>query len=169
MMPDELKKFCADRDIRAYLNTPFSLGEWTYACDGHICIRTPRVDAVAEVELPKKTLKSLSEVFAKEFGDWVPVPVVTIRPDVVCNTCHGTLEVECDLGHMHDCEGCDGTGKQSDYTMDHNTMIGDTCFADKYLALIQGWEISVDPGDVMAAAGIRLGDIRGALMPRRKD
>jgi hypothetical protein len=165
MTLDELKNFCATGDIRYYLNAPFSLGEWTYACNGFLAVRIPRVDTVAEVEVPKNMLKSLSELFAKEFSDWVPVPAVTIRPDVNCEMCHGTAELECNLGHTHDCDACEGTGKESGYTLDHKTMIGDTCFADNYLALIQGWEIAVDPDKEIAAAGIRLGNIRGALMP----
>jgi hypothetical protein len=169
MTLDELKKFCADRDIEAYLNAPFNLGDWTYATDGCIVARIPRVDTVPHVELPEHILQTLLEIFAKEFSNWVPVPVVTIRPGLDCDECYGTGESECNMGHMHNCEGCDGTGEQSRYTMDHKTMIGDACFADKYLALIQGWEIAVDPNDVAAPAGIRLGDVRGILMPRRKD
>jgi hypothetical protein len=169
MTLDELKKFCSDRDIRTYLNTPFSIGDWTYTSDGCIAARIQRVDSVPEVKLPERMTQTLPALFAKEFSNWVPVPVVTIQPDVECEECHGTMEVECNLGHIHDCEDCDGTGKQSGYTMDHKTMIGDTCFQDRYLALIQGWEIAVDPNDVDAAAGIRIGDVRGVLMPRRKD
>jgi hypothetical protein len=169
MTLDELKKFCADFDIRTYLNSPFSLGDWTYATDGCIAARIPRVDAVPEVKLPEGIPQRLSALFAKEFGNWVPVPVVTIRPDDDCDECQGTTELECDMGHMHGCNYCYGTGKQSGYTKDHKTMIGDTCFADMYLALIQGWEIAVDSNDAMASAGIRLGDVRGLLMPQRKD
>jgi hypothetical protein len=169
MTLDELKKFCGNNDVRQYLNAPFSLGEWTYASDGHIAARIPRVDSVPEVELPKNMDKSLPELFTKEFSNWVPVPAVTIRPDEYCYVCDGTGERECNMGHIHECDSCDGTGEQSGYTMDHKTMIGDTCFQDKYLALIQGWEIAVDPTDLRAAAGIRLGDVRGVLMPRRKD
>jgi hypothetical protein len=169
MTLDELKRFCGTRDFRDYLNAPFSLGEWTYACDGIIAVRIPRIDAVAERELPKSMLKLLPNYFTKEFSEWVPVPTVTIRPYENCDICYGTTEIECNLGHIHDCDACEGTGKQLGYTFDHKTMIGDTCFADKYLALIQGWEIAVDPSDVNAMAGIRLGEIRGLLMSRRKD
>jgi hypothetical protein len=169
MTLDELKKFCRNNDVRQFLNEPFSLGEWTYATDGVIAVKIRRFDSVPEVELPKSMENSLPQLFAKEFNNWVLVPAVTIRPDEDCDVCGGTGETEYNLGHTHDCEDCDGTGEQSGYTVDHKTMIGDTCFADRYLALIQGWEIAVDPTDVKAMAGIRLGDVRGVLMPRRKD
>lgn len=165
MTLEELKKFCANEDdFRDYLQQPFTKGEWTYATNGRIAVRVRRINSVAEGDV--RLLPKIDKVFEKTFSQWVPVPVVTIRPDVKCEICHGTT-LECDLGNEHPCDACNETGKQSGYTKDHKTMIGETCFADQYLAMIQGWEISPDPKENMGSAGIRGNGATGVLMPRR--
>jgi hypothetical protein len=37
----DLKPFCDKGSFRG-LEAPFTVGDWTYATDGHICIRVPR-------------------------------------------------------------------------------------------------------------------------------
>jgi len=40
-------------------------------------------------------------------------PKVSLFPDK-CPECHGKGYEECDLGHEHDCEECDGSGNAPD-------------------------------------------------------
>ena len=169
MTLDELKKFCAAEDeIRLYLQSPFSKGEWTYATDGRIAARIPKVDGVGA----RDKLHVIEELFANTLDAWVPVPAVIIRPDVNCEDCGGKkiIREECNLGHMHEeaCLNCNNNGMRSGYDfMEHKTMIGNSCFQDRYLAIIQGWEIAVCLDDSTSVCRIRLGDVYGVLMPIR--
>jgi hypothetical protein len=44
-----LEVFCDPNDpSRPWLGQPFSAGAWTYATDGHIMVRVPRLDDIAE-------------------------------------------------------------------------------------------------------------------------
>jgi len=48
-MTIDLKLFCDPNDpVRPWLGQPFSAGAWTYATDGHIAVRVPRLEDVAE-------------------------------------------------------------------------------------------------------------------------
>jgi hypothetical protein len=160
---DELKRFCGDEDDpRHYLRAPFSRGDWTYATNGHICVRTNRIDGVGEIDT--KSLLGLEKLFHASESPWIPVPECSAPPDEDCLICNGTGEHECSCGHKHECPDCKGNGKMKDWS--HVVQIGIAYFSPHYLVLVQGWEISVS--GKMTAAMLRLGDDQGVLMPRRK-
>lgn len=154
----DLKQFCADKDDpRWFLHQPWSRGDFTYATNGHIIVRVPRLPDVPEnVQAPNAQALMFKAAPAK---DWMPVPAATMPPDGICDQCDGTGLDE----DGEDCEWCEHTGKGKCFDgMD----CGDSHFAQRYLAQIQGWEIAPNG---LKSAWIRCGDALGLLMPRRKD
>lgn len=121
MTLDELKKFCGRDKYRSYLLEPFSRGEHTYATDGNILIRIPRLAEIGEVTGAPNTEKIFNENF-KGIEGATSVPIAPQADLKRCRTCDRTGKVtecsecggdgalECDLGHEHECEDCDGTG-----------------------------------------------------------
>lgn len=71
-------------------------------------------------------------------GDWS----ARWEAKVECDTCDGSGEVTCDMGHDHDCDDCDG-GECIDEVPEARELvqIGDREFARKYI-----WILSQLPG-----------------------
>lgn len=91
MTTDELRAFCNTGSEHLAVQAPFSLDEWTYATDGSIIVRVPRLPEVAE--LPNGLL-SPHELFAYTPPGqiWYPVPTLPPAPMAVpCSRCDGTL------------------------------------------------------------------------------
>ena len=63
----DLSHYCGDEDDRPELSRPFSRGDYTYATNGHICVRIPRRADVPEIEGTPDASK-LSELFASSNG-----------------------------------------------------------------------------------------------------
>ena len=149
MTKDDLLRFCADRgDIRHYLADPWSRGDYTYATNGHIIVRNPRLADVPENDYAPNTEKLMLSI--PPATDWTNVPTVDMPPDKDCVYCNG-IDV---------CDDCGGTGKMPDLS---GIALFGTFFAKRYLALIQGWEIAPNG---QKAAWIRTDDADGLLMPR---
>ena len=109
MTPEELKKFCAyDDDCRFCLQEPFSLGEYTYATNGHIMVRVPRIQ-LEDAERSKEAAKHYGERVERMFSERRPkdrlqVPHVELLPPVECEWCGGS-------GQDPKCHECKGTGE----------------------------------------------------------
>ena len=74
MNRDDLMKFCGGND-RAGIATPFSIGEYTYATNGHIMVRVPRIADIPErTDAPSPA--KIEEVFNHRKGDYQPIPAV---------------------------------------------------------------------------------------------
>jgi hypothetical protein len=166
MTKDELQKFCGKDDIRSYLCELITVGAFTYATNGHICVRVPRLDGEIESDTDscKKLAGKIDEYLRIEFSEWQAVPECKYGNLVDCLICHGTGAHQCSCGHEHDCPDCNNTGKQESPHIP--VKVGESFFADKYLSMIQGWEIA--PAGGMNVAGIRCNDAIGVLMPRRE-
>lgn len=123
-MTIDLAKFCSFDRHRSHLSAPFTIGDYTYASNGHIGIRVPRRDDVPEGD--PKTL-SLAKTFADgDALEFRPLPDVPIAPPldlprcqtcrssgkiVDCELCGGTGEHKCDCEHCdRGCDDCDGYG-----------------------------------------------------------
>lgn len=118
----DLKKFCENDQCRPYLNNPFSIGDFTYASDGRIAVRTPRLEGVGEVDGAPDTIIKVFTENLTAFDQAKPVPKPPQVANLPCKACRRTGKVtpcetcggegyqECDLGHDHDCEDCDGNG-----------------------------------------------------------
>ncbi len=159
----DLQKFCADEDdIRPYLRQPWSSGEWTYATNGHILVRVKRLADVHENVAAPNAQKLLD---AAKIGEWLKVPETAEPPEIACDECNGTGEVECPTcGHEDKCDDCCGTGMVRETKA---SKVGAATFNDHYLAMIQGWEIATTTE--RAAAPIRNGEADGLLMPIRPE
>lgn len=118
----DLKEFCAAGEWRSYLEQPFSIGEFTYATNGHMALRVPRRADVGSVKNAPESIAGMFEkVEGKEAGAR-PLPNIPDVPMSVCRDCRGggkvtscrecggEGELECDLGHDHECGDCDGRG-----------------------------------------------------------
>ncbi len=152
----DLIKFCGYGD-RAL---PFTRGDYTWATDGKIMVRVP-----ADADIPDiPGAPDAAKLFAREWtpGEWIPVPFAMPPKPKECAYCHGDGVAECSMGHEHDCGMCDGTGK---VTPIETLPVGDAHYHRRYLALIQGWEISTRGPDKPAC--IRCGETVGLLMPCR--
>lgn len=107
----DLQQFCGKEETRPYLLKPFSVGDFTYATNGHIMVRVTRRDDAAEQtkewdwNAPLAGLQGAS--FAKPEFKLPPEPEEADE----CSACDGR-------GTEHDCPDCecpcvecDGTGK----------------------------------------------------------
>jgi hypothetical protein len=122
MKIEDLKKFCENDRYRPYLSNPFSLGDFTYATDGKVAVRVPRLEGIGEVEDAPASIETTFANNLKGFEQAAPVPNPPHVTNIICKACKGRQKVticsecegegyrECDLGHEHDCEDCDGNG-----------------------------------------------------------
>ncbi|MHB1952519.1 MAG: hypothetical protein ACYDDA_14875 [Acidiferrobacteraceae bacterium] len=118
-----LQGFCLITDVfctenKRYLQSPFTVGAFTYASNGHIAVRVPYQD-----EYPVVTTSRIPENFSGAPVDLRPFP--EDFPDLhdeypcppcqgsgkipACETCRGDGTIECgECGHERDCPDCDG-------------------------------------------------------------
>ena len=191
-MLELLKKFVSQNDPREYMRAPFSRGEWTYATNGHIAVRVPKIDGIAT--LAEKHIHQLESLFQSASGnDFIALP--TLPPPEKCQMCDGTGAAyecpecdgegefeygthtywckECD-GHgqveygstgLSVCRHCDGTGAKRDAP----TKVGGSHFDPFYLYLINGLpEAKFSPGaGRMDMARFVFDGGEGILMPMR--
>ena len=160
MIDLDLQAFCvAQDDVRIHLARPWSRDEWSYATNGHIIVRVPRRNTIGENTNSPDARKLFDET---PIGKWCQVPETAMPAKVPCRWCDGTGKDLSD--RRHKCEECKGTREQED--IHSRTKIGDVAFANRFLALIQGWEIA--PNSLEQAARIRCGGAEGLLMPMRE-
>ena len=80
----DLAKFCSrDAGRISSIGTPWTVGEWTYATDGHIAIRVPRRDDVTRSDGPDVQRVMDKAPAAK---DMRPVPVIDTSGMARCRT-----------------------------------------------------------------------------------
>lgn len=110
--PEWLAKFCPGPDSwnGDNIGVPFSRGSYTYATDGRLLIRVPRLAAVPENENAPHAEKVWPKVEAVSFRSLREFTMPDI-PLTECEDCDGR-------GTEHDCpdctckcENCDGMGK----------------------------------------------------------
>lgn len=117
---EDLQKYCADDTSRTEITKPFTRGEYTYATNGHILIRVPR--------LPEVTNTSSVDIGRLSFNGEVYFPIPDVDPPkyIPCKECGGSGVIktcpECDgegevvfdncyNEYSCECKTCDGTGK----------------------------------------------------------
>lgn len=134
MTREDLLPFCDEKRLGMF--SPFSVGDFTYATDHKVVVRVPRVADVG----PIKTAPNVVGLFAQQFrtaGEGVPLPEelppLETKPCPecdgakrikVCPFCDGSGEVECDMGHKHNCPDCESKGKVPSWN-----DFGDACGA----------------------------------------
>lgn len=142
-MLELLKKFVSQDDPRKYMRSPFTRGEWTYATNGHIAVRVPKIDGV-EI-LPEKHIPNLESLFQSVGGnDFIALPWMPPLEECPlcsgtgiayeCPECGGSGQVEYGSTGVSACRHCGGTGAKRDAP----TKVGDSHFDLFYLHLING-------------------------------
>lgn len=146
--------------FRDYLRTPFLLGEFVYATNGHVAVRVPR-DGLDYKEIENGKVREIGDLFAKSTRDtWTDIPTLPER--IPCKHCNGSaVQVECDdcdgngefdhgmhtyecqkcrgsgqvtgrVGKQQPCNNCDGTGAKSNQPV----AVGEASYDRRYLAKI---------------------------------
>ena len=116
----DLNKFCGDKPS---ISSPWSLGDFTYATNGYLIVRIPRMSDVPE-RRDAPNLKMLN--FDAPGKEWLPAPLDSIAL-ITCGQCKGSGRVEL-------CPECKGKGAvtwrstkfQHNYSDECKTCHGDT-------------------------------------------
>jgi hypothetical protein len=132
MKLEDLQKFCSNDESRTGITQPFTWDSYTFATDGKIMVRVPKVEGVLEGGNAGRysTQPRLYECnHIIENGEphlllslppnWRDIPDKTVpcptcrgkKKGSECSECEGEGEIECDhCGHESECKNCDGTG-----------------------------------------------------------
>lgn len=151
-MSINLTQFCANDDVRSYLNAPFSDSEFTYACNGHIMVMVPRIEGFADITSP------MAELAPKKFADnpmhnVVKIPKLPAKVTKPCPECeHGCFE--CDGGWIEQMQW---------------VGVGDSGYQAKYLRMILALPNSkFSPNGTLHPAAFIFDGGAGLLMPCRE-
>src|SRR5271166_2898199 len=111
LTPGDLAKFVSTDVERARMARPWSRGEFTYATNGHIMVRIPRLAEVPECSDAPDVEGIVMPLLADQ-TETAPLPAYEL-PKVdknECRTCEGRgLEHDCPDCEC-ECDDCDGTG-----------------------------------------------------------
>jgi len=160
MTRDDLLPFCADStDDRECFRQPWSRGDYTYATNGHVLIRVPRLadveDGTGPLPSPIQSVDAL--VQPADGAQWLPVPTVEMLAPVPCGWCGG-------IGKSFSECFCGGTGESNSIV---RVTVGEVDYQARYLALLCRLpHCEIAPNGLKTAA-IRFDGGVGALMPLR--
>ncbi len=102
-MIEKLKKFCGDPNYNEKIGAPWSAGEFSYATNGFILVRVPRLAGIPERE-NTVNLKTLMDLNPEPEEGYVEAPGIADLAIPECPRCKGK-ETSPEL-----CEECDGAG-----------------------------------------------------------
>lgn len=102
-MLEKLKKFCGDARYNKHIGTPWSIGEFTYATNGFILVRVPRLPEVPERENVVNIQAVLGENPEPTEG-YVGSPGIGGLQIPECPKCKGIES------NPEGCEECEGSG-----------------------------------------------------------
>jgi hypothetical protein len=169
----DLQQFCSRDETRFYIMRPWRRGSWTYATDGHICVR---VDAIeGDEEQPKAP--EAEGVFGKHSDPrFAPLRVRLPAPRRrKCEACGGLgfWKDEPYTGLNMTCSLCDG---EKTIEARQSVSIAGVYFQSKYIAQIAALpeaEFPTNPIVDSSLAGtpcpFRFAGGTGALMPMRSE
>ena len=145
----DLQPFCAGEDAtRGYLMHPFRWGDFTYAIDGHICVRVPAMESDPPATTDCVSQKKLDELLSMHPSpEFAPLRVKLPDQEInVCAQCGGVGEYECPhCGHDGECEKCEGKGM---IEVETSVSIGGVHFRAQYIrkiAALPNVEIPTNP------------------------
>jgi hypothetical protein len=134
---DWLKDFCSKDPARYYLTEPFTQDEYTYATNGHIMVRVPKIDGVGPCKSHTPfnadgPLKGIDEIQFEPFDFKLPLDPGS-KGD--CPDCDGR-------GYEHDCPDCEcecdlchGSG-EADPELRVSTTVAGRIFSLGYIRMI---------------------------------
>lgn len=164
----DLQQFCGTDETRPYIMKPFSFGDFSYATNGHIMVRVPKMEGV---EAPSKKFNADKPLQGVEQASFVP-PTFKLPPqpseEDECTDCDGR-------GYEHDCphcectcRACDGTGNQAAEGKLTTTFEGITFALRSVRKMLSLPSIEIaKPGESGAPLLFRFEGGVGALMPMR--
>ncbi len=162
---EDLKRFCSDskQSSRVSVTRPFSQGHWTYATDGRVLIRVPRLDEVPEYSDSPRDVEKRIFVEQPVDGLWLAIPSVLpeLKPAEKCDECGGKPDA--------DCWQCNGSGFVEPIAIP--VQIGKHDVSHIYLHKLRtlpSVEICESAEDDMHALGVRFDGGEGRLMGMRK-
>lgn len=141
------KPFVGNDDRREEMNSPMKQNGYYFATDAHTLICCP-VTVCPDLDFEERNKPNCMGVLTTErtepieietnFIDSIieqlPMTDETVIELIDCEYCYGSGIRECDLGHEHDCDRCDGFGKKNGKKKTGN-MIKD------FYCLIKVWGI----------------------------
>ena len=171
---DQLQKFCSDDITRPYIMKPFTRGEHTWATNGHIMIRVPKIDGIEElgglppVEKPWGIADWSLPLRPLKFGKLPPVE----DEEGDCELCEGRgTEHDCP-GCPCVCENCHGSGLDKWISDDEKSLsIGNAIFSARYireLSELPRVQIPSDP-HTENPMPFKFDGGEGLLMPMRRE
>ena len=173
MKKEDLQRFCDTEGFRHTLETPWSTEKFTYASNGHIIVRVPRIADVPErSNAPKIEGTCVGESFNYDPEKWYPIPKIETPKFTECSTCKGSGEITqchecgCTLPIKEGiCTDCDGSGN----ILKHSSVeVGGSLFSNVYLYDIGRLErAEIAPRGAMESARFRFEGGDGLLMPRK--
>ena len=134
----DLNRFCSKRRSGMWqMDEPFSLGSYTYATDGVLCIQVPRVEGVGENEGAPDPRPLFIKALSHSDINWQALPPFKLEKNTCCEcqgsgkvkicpwcrgltTCKrcenadGYIPVAATDKNGETCEGCDGVGEVPD-------------------------------------------------------
>jgi len=103
----DLEPFCGKEGTCSYLHHPFSRDEFTFATDGRICVRVPRIAGI-----PERDLINPIKLPWDQAAEFSPLPELKLPPQTT-----DIAPCDCYEGKIHECpncececESCDGSG-----------------------------------------------------------
>jgi hypothetical protein len=105
----DLLPFCHASSLK--MMAPWSHGDFTYASDGFVVVRVPRLPEVPEIKNPVKAHKIFEDTPEPATG-FVPMPTIEeIGETTVCPKCKG----DSDGGECPECDGEGNVTLETDY------------------------------------------------------
>ena len=168
-------KFSLDDFCGTSVNTahPFSAGEWTYAANGHIAVRVPRIPSVTREY--HRDISLLLEIFEGHSSVQLypavfpALPGSPAKKSKECPECEGRgTEHDCPSCHC-ECEYCEGTGK-IDHIVERSININGVPFNLEYVLMMSRLdELKIQDGPISNGALLfTFSGGQGAVMSLRR-
>lgn len=166
----DLQRFCSTDETRHAITKPFTRGDWTYATDGRIAVRVPKLDGLSDIDYAKTIDAIFSTPLTTGFMEVDTVKVPAEKRNT-CSTCGGEGSYPINIGgtvEKCECNNCDGEGKIDKI---ETIIFGTQWTSTHYLGLvasIPGVKLACNPDQYDKLWFIFDGGC-GVLMPRQHD